>query len=676
MKKILLLLFITQCVSAATDYKIYDTLQVKHNTLHLEILDFKNQTISGKAEIQLESKINNLQYIPILLQNMQIDSVWVNSTLIKNIQYDSTLVRIPVITPLKKGENALLTIKYQGKPTGSSFGGLVINSSLRRAHNMGASLTEIPHSYARSWYPATDDFRSRSTFDLYYRIDSDLKAISTGVFQDTIPHANGTTTWHWRVNQAIPDYLVAIAVGEYEQIHYDYQQSSRTLPIDVYAFPQEAEAARETYAIVPDILKYMEKHFGEMVFDRIGFVCAYGTGGAMEHVDNITMPSNPQPDTDYQMLVIHELIHSWFGNQVTCATAEDMWLNEGITSFLTGVIIEELFPAKVAADYWKSCMANALILAPTYENEYIPIYPMPTSHTYGPTVYMKGAMVMSTLRNVLGEEVLFSALKKYLTTYSLQSVTTEEFLAFMSQATGKDLSAFFRQWIYTPGFMGFEIDSIKGTYNGTDYKGILSVEQKLCGATQYGKGISVPITFFDKTETINKKVSIEIDGARTDTEINLSFEPAFAIIDADYQICKASMYEAVQIDSAATYNSRHCNAAIQCKTIEKPFKVYLEFCQVTPDPFKKPSDIQLYPDYYWRLNGQIPTPSQVSGQFRLSMGSLSLSLLQDSGKPVLLLFRPTPADDWKQIHSVPFSVFSKEGITAESLISGEYCLGF
>lgn len=676
MKKLLLLfLFAVQFSYAAEDYKIYDTLRVNHKTIRLDLLDFKNQTISGKAEIALESKMDDLRYIPVLLQGMRIDDVLVNGKTVKGFQYDSTLLRIPVATPLRKGEKVLLSIQYQGKPVCSSFGGLVFNDSLRLAHNMGVSIDDIPHSYGRGWFPAIDDFRSRSTFDLYYRVNSDLKAISTGILQDTIPNGDGTTTWHWRVNHAIPDYLVGLAVGDYENIHYDYRPSSRNLPIDMYVFPNEVEAARQIYAIVPKVMEVMERHFGEFIFDRVGYVSVDRTGGAMEHVNNISMPANPRPTPYYQSTVIHELIHAWFGNRVTCATAEDMWLNEGITSFITGVVMEELLEKEVVLDYWKDSQAEALS-APLYERGYLPLYPMPLEFTYGSTIYVKGAMLMSTLREYLGDEVLFPALKKYVEAYSLKHATTKDFETFMSQATGKDLGDFFKQWIYRPGFMGFEIDSLKGSFDGNTYNGTLFMEQKLCGTTEYGEAIPVPVTFFDKDGMKMEKRVIKINGPHTKAEVRLPFDPSFGIVDADYRICKASIFESVRIDSVGEYPRRYANATLRCSSVEDPFTAYLEYYQVAPDAFKVPSNIRLYPGCYWRLNGEFPVSAQLSGQFRVNTKDQAFASLKDPGKRFLVLYRSTPADDWTQIGSASFADLEKNGVEVDSLKPGEYCLGF
>ena len=313
MKKLLFFLCLLPgvFVQAQTSFSIYDTLHVAHNELHFDMRDFKGGVLRGSANISIESKRDYLDFAPLLLLRMQIDSVLVNGVRTDQYQYNDTLLRIPLEPTLHKGEKATLSIAYHGKPVSSYFGGFAFYDKLQIAHNMGVSLDAIPHSFGRGWFPATDDFRSRTTFDLYFKVTNDKKAIGSGLLKETLPAENNSTIWHWVMNQPIPDYLVNVAVGDYRKIQFEHQQSKRMLPIDIYVLPNEVESAKECYSIIPDVLSVMESRFGEYQFDRIGYVSVNSPGGAMEHVANISMPRNPRPTMGYRELAIHELIHAW-----------------------------------------------------------------------------------------------------------------------------------------------------------------------------------------------------------------------------------------------------------------------------------------------------------------------------------------------------------------------------
>lgn len=693
MKKLFLLCIVCWIhgLYAAGNPAIYDSMQVIHNELHLDLLNFKKATLRGKADITVRSKREHLAYAPFLLLHMQIDSIQVNGRPVTTYQYNDTLLRIPLDDGLKRDEVARLSIAYHGRPVGRVFGGMLFSDSLQMAYTMGASLDDVPHSFGRAWFPAVDDFRSRSLFDLYIRTEQGKKAIASGLLRDTVPHKDGTTTWHWRVNQPIPDYLVALAIAPYEKIHYDYRQAGRTLPIDIYVLPDEVEAARETYAIVPKVLEILERYLGEYRFDRVGYVSVNSPGGAMEHVANISMPMHPQPDPAFQSIVIHELIHSWFGNRVTCATAQDMWLNEGLTTWLVEVVMEEVFSSEIAEDYRRSNQMIGAVLAPKFDKGYYALSRMPDAFTYSPTVYYKGAMVMHTLRRYLGDEVLFPALKKYLERYSFRSVTIPEFKAFLSAETGVDLKDCFELWIDQPGAPAFEIDSIRGTFtpavvsaseSGKEdrmtsvsgrYKGAVYIEQKGCPAFRPGRNVRLPVCFYDASGRQKQILDVSVTGSHTAVSFELPFEPAYGVVDTACDICKSSTLERLRIDTVRTYSAPACMASIHCEAVSDPADLYMEFYGVAPDPVKNGSSWQLSDTHYWRLSGVLPATCRLTGDFALDRDFWDATLLSGKPKEIIVLYRGEAADDWREIRTVPFTDHVHR-ITVEHLMTGEYCL--
>ena len=170
-------------------------------------------------------------------------------------------------------------------------------------------------------------------------------------------------------------------------------------------------------------------------------------------------------------------------------------------------------------------------------------------------------------------------------------------------------------------------------------------------------------------------MEVEISGAQAKADIRLPFDPSFGVVDADYRICKASIFEPVRIDSVGVYAQRYSKATLRCKSMDKPFTVYMEYYQIAPDAMKASSDIRLYPNCYWRLNGEFPA-AELSGQFQVNPTEEVFAALKESGKPVLVLYRPSPAEDWTEIASVSFADLEKSGVAVDSLRSGEYCLGF
>lgn len=646
---------IPSSTTLAPSYALYDTLEVLHNDLYLDIRRFDEAILRGRAEITVKSRIDHLAYAPLLLLGMHIDSVRVDGRNTGSVQYNDTLLRIPLARPLQKGEEARLTVAYHGHPVSASFGGFVFSDSLRHAHNMGISIHDQPHSFGRSWFPAIDDFRSRATFDFHIRVDSDRQAIASGILQSIQAAPENTTIWHWKLRQPAPDYLVSVAVGAYEKISFPYTSlTGHPLPIDIYVFPEETEAARETYSFLPRTLELLENAFGPYAFDRVGYVSVDRRGGAMEHIANISIPKNPRPTVGYRTLAIHELIHSWFGNRVTCRTAQDMWLNEGITNFGPELVLEKLYGPEEAARYVRQNQQAALLLAPAYEG-YLPLACIPDDHTYGITVYDKGAMVMHTLRHYLGDEKLLPALKAYAEAYTFRTASVNDFESFLSRATQTDLTDFFDLWVNQPGFVAFEIDSIRGTTDATGFKGTVYLQQKRCHAPAFGRNVRLPLTFYDAAGEQSATSEALIDGEYAAVPVTLPFPPAFGLVDPAYALCKASLYDACRLDTAGTYVSSPTRLKVEVPEIlHAPATLHLEYYRVAPDSLK--NDIsgkkyRLCDTHYWRVSGCLPSEGALKGRFPVVEEGLEAAWLESDVKAeqsaaICLMYRRDAAADW------------------------------
>lgn len=711
--------------AARSPYALYDTLQVLHNTIRLDLSAIGEATLRGRAEITLHSKQDNLTFAPFLLLGMQIDSVQVNGRPARGYQYNDTLLRVPLGVPLQQGEEARVAVVYHGRPVRARFGGFTFTDSLRHAHNMGVWIDGSPHSFGRSWFPAVDDFRSRSTFDLYLRADTALKAIGSGVLQNIQPASGGTAVWHWHLGQPIPDYLVSVAVGPYEQISYPYTSvDGRPLPVDVYVFPDEAEAARETYAILPRTLRLLENYFGPYAFDRVGYVSVDRRGGAMEHVANISMPRHPRPTVDYHTLVIHELIHSWFGNRVTCRTAADMWLNEGITNFGPELVLEKLYGPEEAARYVRQNQWVALLMAPRMEKAYLSLADVPEEHTYGATVYDKGAMVMHTLRHYLGDEKLLPALKAYVEAYAFRTASVADFQSFIARHTATDLTDFFDLWVNRPGFVTFEIDSIRGRDVAGGFEGTVYLEQKRCHAPEYGRNVRVPLTFYDAGGHRREMREVVVSGRHAAVPLHLPFRPAFGLVDPGYALCKASLYEAYRTDTAGVYTSRLCRLAVEAEAVAPcvpesasssaseeapssaarafpPASLHLEYYRVTPDPIRGEearTEYLLCDTHYWRVSGSVPGAVRLTGRFPVATEGPEAAWLEggaaagsdvagrnrdvaagdgagrekgagagnDTPGNIWLMYRRDASDDWKPVARIPRAEPSAEAGAEEA----------
>lgn len=661
----------------AEETAIYDEWQVIHTDLYLDVRNIQEETLYGVATITMRTKEDGLWQTSLLLEKMTIDSVYVDGKAISDYTYNNKRLDIPLGTSVEDGAEFTFRIVYHGKPTGSDFGGFLFHKEKNMAHNMGSSIHDVPHSFGRSWFPAVDDYRSRSTFDLRIQVTDPLKGIGSGVLVDTIPADDHSAIWHWQVKQPIPDYLVSIAVGEYEKVHLDYHQTNRILPIDIYVLPDEVEKAKEAYADLPDILSIFEDRFGEYAFDRVGFVTINGTSGAMEHVGNIAMPPLSTHPMVYRELIIHELSHAWFGNKVTCASEGDMWLNEGFATFSPLLIYEELYPEVPIAMYRRQMQLIAW-MAPAMEGGYHALKGMPDAYTFMPSNYYKGGMAVNMLRGIVGDSLFMPTMEEYLELYKFNHITTDDFKEFLtSRLPDKHLEDFFDMMIYRPGFISFEIDSIKGQMTSEDmFQGNVYLEQKLFHAPEWGNQVRVPVTFFDSSGEWGEKRYLTASGQYSEQAVELPFQPAFGIVDFDYEICKASFCDTVLIADTGQYFKQFTPLILECSSLEMPFKVFLETYKVPADAPDASTGIDMIPAGYWRVAGTIPETTKLKGIFAPDRSDVEISQVFASEENTLfMMFREHAGKPWQTLYEIDEEMKNNLRLTVEELRLGEYSIG-
>ena len=180
----------------------------------------------------------------------------------------------------------------------------------------------------------------------------------------------------------------------------------------------------------------------------------------MEHAGNIAYPIYAlDGTTNNETLYAHELSHMWWGDLVTCRTPEDMWLNEGWASFCEAVFLECLYGKSAYTKDIQSKLETVMLSAPKSDGAFYPISGVPHDATYGTHVYKKGAVVAHTLRTMMGDSAFFVACKYYLKAHQYGNASSEDLLQYFQLYTPINLTDFFNNWVYNPGYEDIAIES-------------------------------------------------------------------------------------------------------------------------------------------------------------------------------------------------------------------------
>jgi aminopeptidase N len=302
----------------------------------------------------------------------------------------------------------------------------------------------------RYWYPSWDYPNDRFRVDLALTVPSTLQAFGNGAQIDRKPAAEaGWTTWRYRLDREIPNYLVAIAVGDYEV----YTDKS-TVPLEyiVPAGTGEAAARRSLGSAAP-MIPYFESLLGQPYpwgTYRQALVSRFLYGGMenasltlMDYGRFVALSDDRTPDAT-EPVVAHELAHQWFGDLVTSHGWRQLWLNEGFATFYAGRWLEH----DEGSDAWAAEVRGWLDDA---RKDGAPLSPQGWSKVgdrESGAVYVRGASVLQTLRVMLGDEAFDAGVRRYLAERHDQFVETADFRRALEATSGKDLGWFFESWVH------------------------------------------------------------------------------------------------------------------------------------------------------------------------------------------------------------------------------------
>lgn len=667
------MLLITSTFSFAGNLDLNDEIDAVHYTISILPIDFDNQQIQAYTQVTFTPKIDNLSTFTLELVQLTVDSVLYNDQLLNYTHTDASL-EIDLPAPVNMEDTLSVSVYYQGEPfvDPSNWGGFHFSGSY--AFNLGVGFESDPHNLGKAYFPCVDDFTDRATYEYFVTTENGQTAVCGGNLLDETDNGNGTTTYHWKMYHSLPTYLASVAVGEYMAVRDTFEGIENDVPIAIYVRPGNVNDVEGSFTNLKAILALFEESFGPYPWSRVGYA---GTAiGAMEHAANIAYPSSVIDNTlNYEWLYAHELSHMWLGDKVTCASAEDMWLNEGWAVFCESLYREGLYGQEAYKTNIREKHHEVLQYTHITDDGYRALYGIPAEYTYGSTVYDKGGIVVHTLRNYLGDSIFFTSLKAYMETFAYNSASSWDLRDFISNYTGIDMSDFFNAWVFSPGFPHFSIDSFNVVQTGDEWDVSIYLKQKLKGTDIFANSNIVEISFMDNNRELISDTMM-FSGEYGNKTFSIPFQPEEVFCDLHEKIADAttdnyqSISESGEVEFADTYFTMNVNSNTDTA-----------FVQVThhwapPDALKEPQEGLTLSDYrYWEVKGVFPNNFNAQGEFFYSKGAyLDDGLLTDPADSLVILYRPGTHADWQPVSFEQFGPYSIGYIYVDNIQAGQYTL--
>ncbi len=499
---------------------------------HLSLSVERTSTyISGNVRTIARSRVASLDtFLFQLHANFTVDSVLgSNQTPYSFTKLgDVTAVMLPQSIGLNQTLD--LTIYYSGTPPSGASAAIGNGFSNRASPTYGNQITwslSQPYS-AYEWWPCKQSLQDKiDSIFVSVTTDTSNKVGSHGLLKQIEPKLNGKHIFHWQSFFPINYYLVMVTVGQYTE----YRQYAKpkgyadSILIQNYIYSNPAAYTNNATSILATKpqLELFSEIFGLYPYhkEKYGHVMAPFSGG-MEHQ---TMSSMGIFNFG---IVAHEVAHQWFGDNVTCATWSDIWLNEGFASYSEYLARRYLLPNTASQELTDMHAASKQEVGAVYVTDTANVNRLFSSGL----TYNKGAAAIRVLHYLLGDSMFFNVCKTYQTRFANGNASTQDFNDLVNELSGKNYDFYFDQWIYGIGFPAYT-----STWNQVNGKFYLKVKQ----ANAHGGGLfSLPIAFNLQRAIGDTQIVLDINTSEHNFELPIGGTISNVVIDPNVWILKNS----------------------------------------------------------------------------------------------------------------------------------------
>lgn len=426
---------------------------VKHLDLDIKV-DFDKQLISGKAAWTINN-IGKTDEIIFDTRQLDIQKVTIGDdeketmfALGDEVKYMGQPLSVNIDPGTTK-----VTIWYSTSKDAAALQWLNPQQTAGKVHPF--LFTQSEAILARTWIPCQDSPGIRFTYKAKVSVPKDLLALMSA---ENPKQRSATGNYEFNQTHPIPSYLMALAVGDiaFQEVN------SRT---GVYAEPSVVKKAAWEFADMGKMVDAAEKIYGPYQWGRYDVIVlppSFPFGGMENPMLTFATPTVIAGDRSLVGLIAHELAHSWSGNLVSNATWNDFWLNEGFTTYFERRIIEALYgksEAQMQEVLGRQDLNNTIEdLGKTNPDTRLKADFKDRDPDEGVSdiAYEKGYAFLRTIEEAAGREKFDVFLKGYFDSHKFQSVTTEDFLAYLDDNLLKSNSGLKEKiqidaWVYQPG---------------------------------------------------------------------------------------------------------------------------------------------------------------------------------------------------------------------------------
>lgn len=443
----LLLCLVLPGVARSDPYPRQPGIDVRHYRFELTLRDDTDE-IQGVATVTVRLGQGGTTRVALDLTGrgqdqtgMTVESVH-RGTQPLAFRHEADRLVIDLGAPAAAGEEPRLTIAYRGIPSD----GLVIGSN---RHGDRTFFADNFPDRAHNWIPTLDHPSDKATCEFVLTVPSRYQAIASGVLVEETSLPGDRRLTHWRESVPISTYLMVVGVARFA---VQYLDTVREVPIQTWVYPQDREQGFFDFARTGRALEFFSQRIGPFPYEKLANVQTSTRYGGMENAGNIFYAERAvNGSRRIENTVVHEVAHQWFGDAVTEADWNHVWLSEGFATYFTHLYNEHASGRARLAEGLRRDRDDVVRYRERHPDLRVVDDRVPIRNVLSPYTYEKGGWILHMLRRVVGDEAFWAGVSTYYRTHRNGNVLSDDFARVMEEASGRDLATFFRQWLYEPG---------------------------------------------------------------------------------------------------------------------------------------------------------------------------------------------------------------------------------
>ncbi|HEY1681400.1 MAG TPA: M1 family aminopeptidase [Candidatus Tumulicola sp.] len=358
--------------------------------------------------------------------------------------------------PLGAGETTTFAVQY--RVSHPRHGLFFIKPTQAQPQKRVHLWTQSQDENARFWFPCIDRPSEKQPTETRVDVPAGTFALANGELVEKIDR-DGRTIYRYRQDVPHSTYLMTIVAGPFVEVGQGTAGAGKT-PVRYYVLPGREADGERAFSNTPRMIETFEKRTGRAYpyarYSQIA-VADFIFGGmentaATTQTDRTLHDATAHLDFSSDPLVSHELAHQWFGDLLTCRDWAHAWLNEGFATFFEAVWREE----NLGFDEYEY---DVFEFVSAYLDEDANRYRRPIVYNrfrdpielFDRHLYQKGGAVLHMLRGYLGDARFWRSIHRYVERNAERNVETIDLIRAIEEATGRNVRAFFDQWVFRGG---------------------------------------------------------------------------------------------------------------------------------------------------------------------------------------------------------------------------------